>query len=276
MKRWVIIAMYLLGLSIVCYPMLAKVYYNYNMDKTASGLNEKFHVDSDDQKTRYYGQQQYNHSIAVNHQQIAEPEVKANPNEKEMKLKTSEDIIATIRIPKLKLHYPVYNEATPENLNRGVSRVSGTSYPVGGRSTNSVLAAHSYSPFHEWFTHTDRLKNGDRIIINNFKETLYYKVYDREIVTPDQVEALRIRKGKDIITLLTCTPSGEKRLLVYAERTTKSGHSMKASADKEIEQSFVDRLKILSESWLIIIIVIVMTFIFILMLRRDVNREQRK
>jgi len=151
-------------------------------------------------------------------------------------------------------------------LKSGVSRVEGTSYPVGGWATNSVLAAHSYSPYHEWFTHIDRLSNDDLIIINNFKNTLYYKVYDRVIVSPDEVEAMAVKKGKDLITLLTCTPSGQERLLIYAERTTKEGDKVISKASRptyEETQSIWEKMKVLSDSWMLFLLVGILSLLFI-------------
>ncbi|WJP98501.1 class C sortase [Macrococcus bovicus] len=265
MKKWMIVLIFLLGVVICLYPQFTKVYYNYEMSREADQLDRRFQVDSDDQKQRYVQFEAYNRQMNGN-QHIEAPAVQVKKDDKVSEQVFADDVIATVKIPKLKLHYPVYDKATPANLNRGVSRVEGTSYPVGGWSTNSVLAAHSYSPYHEWFTHIDRLSNGDLIIINNFKETLYYKVYDRVIVTPDKVEAMAVKKGKDLITLLTCTPSGQERLLIYAERTTKEGHKLipKASTPTQEEpQSFFEKMKVLSDSWLLLLLVALLSLLFI-------------
>ncbi|TDM12284.1 class C sortase [Macrococcus lamae] len=268
MRRGLAVILFLVGLVIFSYPLIAKVYYNYNMSNQSDAMDEQFQVESKDQKIKYSQFRDYNRQIAEG-QSIESPAVKVKKNDTSDEQMMADDVIATVKIPALKLHYPVYDQATPENLDRGVSRVAGTSFPVGGRSTNSVLAAHSYSPYHEWFTHIDRLKNGDKIIVNNFKETLYYKVFDRIIVMPDQVEAMAVRKGKDILTLLTCTPSGKERLLIYAERTTKDGATMKpevTKAEPVKELSLVDRLKVLSESWFVILFAVTLTAMFINML----------
>ncbi len=266
MRKRTAVIIFVLGAVICLYPLVTKVYYNYNMSRQSDEINEQFQVDSDDQKQRYLQFEEYNGRM-TEEQEIKAPAVQVKKDDAADEKMFSDDVIATVKIPALKLHYPVYDEATPENLNRGVSRVAGTSYPVGGRSTNSVLAAHSYSPYHEWFTHIDRLKNGDQVIINNFKETLYYTVYDRVIVTPDQVEAMAVKKGRDILTLLTCTPSGEERLLIYAERTTKDGTTLIPKAPRTVgDPSLWDRMKVLSDSWVIIAAVIVLSVIFIMKL----------
>lgn len=270
MRRWAAIVIFLVGLFICVYPLITKVYYNYEMSNQSEKINMQFQVESKEQKIKYSQFEEYNQQM-LSYQAIEPPKVKVQKDDIENKGMYSDSIIATVKIPKLKLHYPVYDQATPENLNRGVSRVVGTSFPVGGTSTNSVLAAHSYSPYHEWFTHIDRLKNGDQIIINNFKETLYYKVYDRTIVTPDKIGAMAIRKGKDIITLLTCTPSGEERILIYAERASEEGKVIKPehTISSIKEKSLADKMKVLSDSWFVILIVALLTFIFIWQLKNN-------
>ncbi|UTH14223.1 class C sortase [Macrococcus equipercicus] len=271
MNKWLAVVLFCAGLFICLYPLAAKVYYNYDMSQESDALNKHFQVDSDDQKNRYMQFEQYNRQMTMN-QTIEAPAVQVKKNDSDDEQMISDDVIATVKIPKLNLHYPVYDKATPENLNRGVSRVEGTSYPVGGRSTNSVLAAHSYSPYHEWFTHIDRLENGDQVIINNFKETLYYKVYDRVIVTPDKVEAMAVRQGKDVLTLLTCTPSGAERLLIYAERTTKDGKKVTPQPvlpQPMVEKSIWEKMKVLSDSWVVIAAAALLSFLFIVMLIRQ-------
>lgn len=252
------------GLCIAIYPIIAKVYYNYDSTKQSELLDDKVF----DKKTirRYEQQKAYNEAVINKKQSIIAPKVQAKPKDKDVLLKQSDDVIATIKIPKLKLHYPVFDGATPENLNKGVSRVTGTSYPLGGRSTNSVFAAHSYSPFQEWFTHIDQLVRGDLIIVNNFKEKLNYQVTNYVIVTPEKVEAMGIKHDKDMITLLTCTPDGSKRLLIYATRINSQERKLPSVNKYQIinyQKSWLEQIKILSESWLTLILIFIMTYIFL-------------
>lgn len=264
MSKKTAIIVFIAGLLICLYPLVVKVYYNYDMSYQSKVLDRQFQVNDTHQKVKYAQFEAYNRDMLLS-QNIETPKVKVQTNNQYNEQHATDDTIATIKIPKLNLHYPVYDQATPENLNRGVSRVIGTSFPVGGRSTNSVLAAHSYSPYHEWFTHIDKLDNGDKIIINNFKETLYYKVYDRKIVSPDQVEALSVIKGKDVVTLLTCTPSGADRILIYAERTTKDGNKIDYPKAQPLsqEKSLIDRFKILSDSWIVIAVSFLLSLAFV-------------
>lgn len=97
----------------------------------------------------------------------------------------------------------------------------GTSVPVGGESTHSVLTGHRGLPTAELFTDLDQVREGDVFYIHILKETLAYQVYAIETVLPEQVDSLGIEQGRDLVTLVTCTPYGinSHRLLIHAERT---------------------------------------------------------
>ena len=133
---------------------------------------------------------------------------------------TDSDMLGIISIPKIDLTYPIYDGATYENLDRGVARIEGTSYPVGGISTNSVISGHNGWTHTTFFSRIHTLVEGDLIEIQNHKELLTYEVYDFEVIEPNDVAALAIIPGQDILTLLTCTnPSpGTHRYLVFAKR----------------------------------------------------------
>lgn len=260
------IALFLIGILIISYPLIAKIYYNYNNEYELSMLNQEL------QLSAYENYESYNQSLNDTNQEILSPPVEVlNEDDVQQNTSYTEDVIATIRIPTLDIHYPIYDKATQENVDRGVSRVEGTSYPIGGVSSNSVLAAHSYSPYYEWFTNVDKLQNEDIVIINNFKETLYYSVFDMEIINPDQIEKLAIREGQDIITLLTCTIDGNQRILVYAERTDLKNENVlpiekqetKIIPNIEYENDWLSHLRLLFESKWIVVLILTITVLFI-------------
>lgn len=270
MRNKLAIGIFITGILIISYPLTTKVYYNYNTETELTAINQNFQVKSEAQKNRYDSFQQYNQSIIDNNQEILNPPVEVlNRNDVSKPDFQTEDVIATVKIPILNIHYPVYDKATQENVDRGVSRVEGTSFPTGGENVNSVLAAHSHSPYYEWFTHIDKLENDDLIIINNFKETLYYRVVDMEVITPDQVEKLSIMEGRDMITLLTCTIDGAKRILVYAERSIKPIEVLaeeqpeRTTSNIKYDGGWISDMKVLSESKWIILAVVLISALFI-------------
>jgi len=132
------------------------------------------------------------------------------------------EIFGSIRIPKLGLELPIYTGSTSANLNKGVAHLEGTSLPVGGQSTHSVLCGHNGDITNEWFTHIDQLKPGDLFYIRTREQTLTYRVRSSAIISPEDTSDLYIKKGEDLVTLLTCTRDGKMRLIVTGERVVDS------------------------------------------------------
>ncbi len=131
-------------------------------------------------------------------------------------------VMARIRIPEIDVDLPVLHGTTDSALLQGVGHLFGTALPVGGPSTHSVLTGHSGLAKAALFTDLHKLRTGDQFYIDVYGETLAYQVTSTEAVLPTETESLAAEPGKDLITLVTCTPVGinSHRLLVHAERLT--------------------------------------------------------
>ena len=134
---------------------------------------------------------------------------------------SNDGVMADIEIPKISVSLPIYHGTSDIVLEKGVGHIESTSVPIGGKSTLSVLTGHTGLPSAELFTRLDELVVGDIFYINVLNEILTYKVYETKVILPDQISELQIVEGKDLVTLVTCTPYGVNthRLLVKAERT---------------------------------------------------------
>ncbi len=133
----------------------------------------------------------------------------------------SDDTFAVLEIPALELEMPVFLGASKKNMASGAAVMGQTSIPIGGSNTNSVIAGHRGWNGAAYFLYLDDLKIGDEIIITNLWQELHYHVVDIQIISPYEVEAIKIQPGRDLITLLTCHPpatGGRQRYLVIAER----------------------------------------------------------
>ena len=126
-----------------------------------------------------------------------------------------------LEIPKINVRLAIYHGIGPNALENGCGHIEGTSLPIGGESTHSVISAHRGLPSAKLFTDLDQMEVGDIFYINVLDETLAYKVDQILIVLPEETESLAIEEGKDLVTLVTCTPYGvnSHRLLVRGERT---------------------------------------------------------
>ena len=129
-------------------------------------------------------------------------------------------MIGYIKIDKLNLELPIYHGTSPSVLNVAVGHLEGTSLPIGGTSTHSVLAAHRGLPNKELFTNITKLELGDTFTITVLDRVLTYQVDHIIVVKPNDTSHLEIIEGKDYVTLFTCTPYGLNfhRLLVRGTR----------------------------------------------------------
>ena len=129
-------------------------------------------------------------------------------------------IMGYVKIDKIGVELPVYHGTSDQVLNRGVGHLEGSSLPVGGESTHSVMSAHRGLPSAKLFTDLDRLELGDTFQVAVLDQVLTYQVDQVKVITPREIDDLQIVEGKDYCTLFTCTPYGinTHRLLVRGIR----------------------------------------------------------
>ena len=129
-------------------------------------------------------------------------------------------IIGYMKIDKIGVELPIYHGTSDAVLNRGVGHLEGSSLPVGGESTHSVMSAHRGLPSAKLFTDLDRLEMGDTFQITVLDQVLTYQVDKVKVVSPREIDDLQIVEGMDYCPLFTCTPYGinTHRLLVRGIR----------------------------------------------------------
>ena len=129
-------------------------------------------------------------------------------------------IMGYIEIPVISVNLPIYHGTGNESLERGVGHLLGSSLPVGGENSHCILTGHSGMASQKMFTDLEQMKVGDVFYLNTLGETLAYQVDEINTVLPHDTSLLGIEPGKDICTLVTCTPYGVNthRLLVQGSR----------------------------------------------------------
>ncbi len=142
-------------------------------------------------------------------------------------------MMSWIEIPSIDVSMPIYHGTSDAALMAGVGHLEGTSLPVGGDSTHTVLTAHSGMKNLSMFDDIRDLVPGDIVLLHTMGEVLAYKVDSSEVVWPDEMDSLAIQQGKDLLTLVTCTPYGvnDHRLLVHCERTEYVPEEAEAQGD---------------------------------------------
>ena len=131
-----------------------------------------------------------------------------------------DDVIAALWIPRLDLELPVYLGANAANMAHGGALLGQTSMPLGGENTNTVIAAHRGYYGAEMLRNVQQIQIGDKITLTTPWDTLVYRVCELKIIQPDDINAVLIQPGRDLLTLTTCHPytQNTQRYLVIAER----------------------------------------------------------
>ena len=142
-------------------------------------------------------------------------------------------VMGYIEIPTIKVSLPIYHGTSDDVLQVAVGHLEWSSLPVGGESTHCVLSGHRGLPSAKLFTNLDQLAEGDLFVIRTLDEVLTYEVDRILIVLPSELQALAAEEGKDLCTLVTCTPYGvnSHRMLVRGHRVDNQSEAVRLTAD---------------------------------------------
>lgn len=223
-KNKYIIILFVLGLLIMVYPYASQFINSKLQERQVEQFHDEKTKLNETQITEYLNNAtKYNQKIFEQQSSFHDPFAEgANQNEykKVEKSLVDESMIASIEIPVMDLSIPIYLGSSEASLSRGVGQVEGTSLPVGGKSTHTVLAGHRGMGTKEMFRNLDVLHEGDTFLIHTLNETLKYKVYKTDVVLPHETEELEVFEGKDLASLITCHPyrHNSHRLVVFGER----------------------------------------------------------
>lgn len=217
---------FVVGAGILFYPTVSNMWNQYRNSRLITNYSTSVSKMDDDKINDVLAEaQEYNQNHTVNsivdafNQEddyvLSHPyDSLLNPN--------GDEVMGYLDIPKIHISLAIYHGVGPEALENGCGHVEGTSLPIGGESTHSVIAAHRGLPSAKLFTDLDQLEVGDLFYISVMNNKMAYQVDQIKTVLPNQVEDLAIVKGEELVTLLTCTPYAvnSHRLLVRGHRTT--------------------------------------------------------
>lgn len=210
-----------IGLVAVAYPFASQVYYQHVTQQEVNQFEEEVsQLDSQDVRSRIELAHAYNSTLTP--KKLGDPFTK---EEKEgiaeyARMLQVQEKIGYITIPSIDQKIPIRAGTSEKVLQDGAGHLEGTSLPVGGISTHTVITAHRGLPSARLFTDLDKVQIGDVFYITNIKETLAYRVDQILTVEPDNFDPVLVSEGHDYATLLTCTPYmiNSHRLLVRGER----------------------------------------------------------
>ena len=219
MKRWLLAAACgVVALGLLLYPLVGELLsekYHSDVETTYTATIEN--TDDAELTAQRQAAQQYNAMLA--NATISEGGASAPPLPYAEQL-TVGGVMCYVDIPKINVYLPVQHGTGAETLETSVGHVVGTSLPVGGESTHAVLSAHSGMASSKLFSDIDQLAAGDVFYVHVLGEVLAYEVDVINTVLPTDTSLLQIEEGKDLVTLVTCTPFGVNthRLLVRGHR----------------------------------------------------------
>lgn len=264
-KNWKIILIFVLGLMIAMYPIISNYYYTVENNNEIKDFNEAVsEMPSKEVLERIELAKAYNDTLDPS--RLADPYTEREKKgvENYARMLEVREKIGFIDVPKINQQIPVYAGTSEDVLQHACGHLEGTSLPVGGKDTHSVITAHRGLPQVKLFRDLDKMEVGDIFFFTNVKETLAYKVDQILVVEPWDFEPVLVVEGKDLMTLLTCTP-----YMINSHRLLVRGHRVPyvPEVKEEIERAKFN-YKSLIVPGLVLAVVMLIIFLYIRHRRR--------
>lgn len=235
-----VILLFVVGIGTMSYPMISAMINNHALaQESRVYYNTVKNMDNKRYRELLSQAKTYNESLTDNviitdpFDEEAYRKIGAN-YEKTLDV-DGNGLIGYVEIPKISVNLPIYHGTSEKILQKGAGHLQNTSLPIGGKSTHSVISAHTGMPTATMFDYLTEMKKGDAFYIRVIGKTLKYEVDQIKVVLPEKTQDLHIVKGEDHITLLTCTPYGlnTHRLLVRGVRVPMD----KSDEEETIQQA---------------------------------------
>ena len=220
-KNLPFILIFILGLLIFAYPLISQKYYEIESTNEVVEFKKKTdEVDKADVEKRIDLARAYNSTLDPS--RLADPftEKEKEGRAEYARMLEVNEMLGHVEIPRIGQDLPVYAGTSDDVLEKGLGHLEGTSLPIGGTSTHTVITGHRGLPNAKMFRNLDQLVEGDIFYIHNIETTLAYHIDHIEVVDPSNFEPVMVKEGEDLATLLTCTPYmiNSHRLLVRGHR----------------------------------------------------------
>ncbi|MCI5810716.1 MAG: class C sortase [Clostridiales bacterium] len=270
---WILVLALLAGLSLLLYPTVSDYWNSLHASQAVATYAED--VKSID-KT------QYDELLAAAHSYNESLHTRTNDfyltDEQQAAYDTllnigQTGIMGYIEIPVIKLSLPIYHGTSDSVLQIAVGHLDWTSLPVGGTGTHCVLSGHRGLPSAKLFTNLDQMKTGDTFVIRVLDEVLTYEVNQILIVEPNDTSALTVEAGKDLCTLVTCTPYG-----INSHRLLIRGHRVENTPEAKMIRVVADAIQIepLIVAPVVAAPVLLILFVMLMLPKRKKHIEKEK
>ena len=215
----IMVLLFFMGLLILLYPSLSDFYNEKRQSKVIVDYESLLsQYKAEDYAEIFKAADDYNKKLAsmknplIYHKKVDNYNKNLNVND--------DGMMGYVSINKIKVELPIYHGTSKQVLNVGAGHLEGSSLPVGGKGTHSVLSAHRGLPTSKLFTDLDKLEIGDTFTVTILNRLMTYQIDQIEIVEPVDIKNIKIDPNQDYVTLMTCTPYGinSHRLLVRGTR----------------------------------------------------------
>ncbi len=268
----ILILILIVGLSLMLYPSFSDYWNSFRQSRAiASYVEAVANLDDDTYERILEEARQYNERLYHNSNRWHMTEAEVEEYENILNIAGS-GVMGYIEISKINVQLPLYHGVEDSILQVAVGHFPGSSLPIGGVNTHSVLSGHRGLPSAKLFTNLDKLVEGDTFVIRVLDETITYEVDKISIVLPNDISELAFTAGADLCTLVTCTPYG-----VNSHRLLVRGHRVANAEDSEDIRVTADAMQI--EPIIvapIVAIPMLIVLVAVLMFRtRKVSREHK-
>jgi len=241
MKNWikrnlltvVMTAGLLVGIFLLLYPSVANYWNSFHQSRAIASYTETVtNMSKEDYDRILNSARAYNKQLAENGINWVMSDAERAAYEKELNI-GGEGIMCYVSIPKFHIRCPIYHGTDEAVLQVAIGHIENTSLPVGGEGTHCAISGHRGLPSARLFTDIDKIREGDTWTVTVLNETLTYECDQIRIVLPEDLSDLKIEEGKDLFTLITCTPYGinTHRLLVRGHRVPNANGTADVTAD---------------------------------------------
>lgn len=268
-----IILIFLAGLGFISYPTVSNLWNQAHQSRAIATYSEQVEkLDDSENKAMLKAARKYNKSLLKksDHWKLSKKDKKKYESLLDV---SGTGIMGYIEIPKIDCSLPVYHGTDEGALQIAIGHLEGSSLPVGGKSTHSVLSGHRGLPSARLFTDLDQMEEGDIFILNVLGRKLAYEVDQIKVVLPEEMSDLEVIEGQDLCTLVTCTPYGinTHRLLVRGHRTKYVEEKVE---EQKVQTKKVDiRLVAAGAAGILVLIIII---IVVVVKRRRRRRDQQR
>lgn len=270
-----IILIFLVGLGFISYPTVSNLWNQAHQSRAIATYSKQVEkLDDSENKKMLKAARKYNKSLLKksDHWKLSKKDKKKYESLLDV---SGTGIMGYIEVSKIDCSLPIYHGTDEGALQIAIGHLEGSSLPVGGKSTHCVLSGHRGLPSARLFTDLDQMEEGDIFILNILGRKLAYEVDQIRVVLPEEMSDLEIEEGKDLCTLVTCTPYGinTHRLLVRGHRTEYVEKKVEEE-QKEVQTKKTDiRLMIAGGAGVLILLIII---IVIVIKRRRKRRNQQR